>query len=102
VSADDIEFHRSGEWTGVYLNGKLVRDGDHYLADEWLQARVGVKVIDSDDWIPDGRNPLGTLDEVREETERRDQLRRTADKMRESAAELTRQAAELERQITQS
>lgn len=99
----EIEFHRFGEWTGVYLDGKLVRHGDHYLADEWLQDHAGVKVIDSDAWLADsdGRHPFQTLAEVHQETQRRDQLRRTADKMRESAAELTRQAAELERQITQ-
>lgn len=102
MSADQasgqIEFHRSGEWTGVYVNGKLVRHGDHYLADEWLQARVGVIVVDSDDWLPDGRTPLATLEEVEAETARRNQLRTTALEKRDKAAALLHQAEALEAQ----
>ena len=43
VAPGRIEFHVAGEWTGVYLDGKLIRVGDSYLADEWLQSFVGVK-----------------------------------------------------------
>lgn len=39
---DKIDFYRDEEWTAVYLNGSLVRVGDSYLADEWLQQRCGV------------------------------------------------------------
>jgi hypothetical protein len=98
----EIQFHRSGEWTGVYLDGKLVRAGDHYLADEWLQARVGVKVVDSDAWIPDGRNALETLADVKEETERREGLAREIQRKRDQMATLEREARELERQIRRS
>lgn len=103
MSADQasgqIEFHRSGEWTGVYVNGKLVRHGDHYLADEWLQARVGVIVVDSDDWLPDGRTPLATLEEVAAETARREQLRVAAQAKRDQAADLLRQVQALDEKI---
>jgi hypothetical protein len=63
---DQIQFRTVGEWTVVYVNGKLERAGDSYLADEWLQARYGVEVVDDEDGVclPDGRTPLPTLAEV--------------------------------------
>jgi hypothetical protein len=91
-----IEFHRSGEWTGVYLDGKLVRYGDHYLADEWLAERAGVTIIDSDDWLPDGRTPLGTLEEVAAEGARRERLIQEAKDRRDRAAALIADAERLE------
>lgn len=102
MSADQasgqIEFHRSGKWTGVYVGGKLVHYGDHYLAHEWLESHVGVIVVDSDAWVPDGFNPLDTLEEVAVETHRRDQLKATAMEKRDLAAALLRQAEALEAQ----
>lgn len=98
----EIQFWRSGEWTGVYVDGNLVRSGDHYLADEWLQARYGVKVIDSDDWIPDGRNPLADLDAVEAETARRERLRAVAQEKRDQAASLLAEAVRLEGKITRT
>lgn len=64
---DEIEFWQCGEWTMVYLNGKLVKYGDHYHADEWLQEQVGVRVVEDDDGFsaPDGHNPIKDLAEVK-------------------------------------
>jgi hypothetical protein len=92
----EIQFWRSGEWTGVYLNGTLVRYGDHYLADEWLQERHGVKVIDSDAWVPDGRSPLRTMAEVVAEEDRRAALRIRAEGLRRQANDLAAEAERLE------
>jgi len=52
----DIEFHESDEWTAVYLDGKLIRVGDHYLADEWLREYVGVKTVQDDAFFRGGRD----------------------------------------------
>jgi hypothetical protein len=93
---DEIKFYRYGEWTGVYVNGELVRAGDHYLADEWLQERVGVKVVDTDAWIPDGQHPLPTLKDVAAEQARRTALRVRADSLRRQAADLAQEANRLE------
>lgn len=95
----NIEFHRAGEWTGVYLDGVLVCHGDHYHADEWLQERAGVTVVDSDAWIPDGYTPLRTLAEVGMEQERRDQIEQEVRHKRAEAARLEAEAAELEEKI---
>lgn len=94
----EIEFWRSGDWTMVYKDGVLQRAGDHYHADEWLQAEVGVLVVDDDAGvsIPDGRNAVRLLSDVkRAEGERLDRLQ-AADRLRQEAAELLEQAKKLE------
>lgn len=96
---DEIQFWRAGEWTGVYVNGKLARHGDHYLADEWLQERCGVKIVDSDAWVPDGVQPFITLAEVENEEERRAALKIQAEGLRRQAEEMIREADKLEAQI---
>ncbi len=95
---DEIEFWRHGEWTMVYVNGKLERSGDHYLADEWLQERFGVSVVDDDagTCIPDGRTPLDSLAEVRQRVAERDARLVRAQDLRRQAEALEREAAQLE------
>lgn len=96
AATPEIQFWRSGEWTGVYVDGTLVRYGDHYLADEWLQTRFGVKVIDSDAWIPDGHSPFKTLAQVETEQDRRTALRIRAEALRRQASDLAAEAERLE------
>ena len=64
---DEIEFWQCGKWTMVYLNGKLVKCGDHYHADEWLQEQVGVRVVEDNAGfsVPDGHNPIEDLAEAK-------------------------------------
>jgi len=96
--SDHIQFRQSGEWTMVYLNGELVRSGDHYLADEWLQEHVGVEVVydEAGICIPDGHNALRTLAEV-EEAERAAAVRaEAAAKKRAEAQRLLAEAEEIE------
>lgn len=90
----EIEFWQAGEWTMVYLNGQLVCHGDHYHADEWLQERCGVKIVQDDASfsVPDGHHPVQTLAEVHaamdaaaERTRRAEMLRRQADDLRAEA-----------------
>lgn len=94
-----IQFWRSGDWTMVYEAGKLVRAGDHYHADEWLQERMGVTVVDDEAGvcIPDGHNALKTLDQVMQaQRDREARMARAAEK-RQEASQLLEEAAALER-----
>lgn len=95
--ADEIEFWQAGGWTMVYLNGELVRSGDHYLADEWLQERAGVVVIDDETnaSVPDGHNPVTTLAEARVNRDAHRERMRQAEEMRVRAAALLAEANEL-------
>lgn len=95
--ADEIEFWQVGEWTMVYLNGELVKSGDHYLADEWLQERVGVVVIDDETSasVPDGHNPVRTLAEARVNRDAHQERMRQAEEMRARAVALLAEADEL-------
>jgi hypothetical protein len=94
-----IQFWRSGDWTMVYEDGKLIRAGDHYLADEWLQERVGVTVVDDEAGvcIPDGHNAIRTLAEVMEAQRAREGRLANAATKRAEAARLLDEAAALER-----
>lgn len=94
-----IEFHTEGEWTAVYLDGDLVRVGDSYLADEWLQSFVGVKSVD-DDAFMQGQNQYdgvaNTLDEVAAYAAERQQKRDRAATLRAEAERLEAEAKELD------
>jgi hypothetical protein len=96
--ADHIQFRISGEWTMVYLNGQLVESGDHYHADEWLQERCGVEVVQDDAGIciPDGHNPIRTLAEVEQLEAAAARRKREADEKRAQAQQLLAEANELE------
>ena len=94
----EIEFWRFQDWTMVYKDGVLQRAGDHYLADEWLQAEMGVRVVEDEAGvsIPDGHNAVRLLADVkRAEGERLDRLQ-AADRLRQKTATLLAEAAELE------
>lgn len=95
-----IEFHSAGEWTAVYVDGKLERVGDHYLADEWLRARVGVVEVDDDAFMQGGdqRDAVAqTLEEVaRYARARANRLERAAT-LRERAQQMIDEAAGLEK-----
>lgn len=86
-----IEFHEEGEWTAVYEDGKLVRVGDSYLADEWLQAKFGVVVVQDDAFMRGQNQREGvaqTLDEVREYREAREARRARVAELRAEADRL--------------
>lgn len=97
--ADEIEFWRCDEWTMVYLNGELVKYGDHYLAEEWLQERCGVKVVDDpwgDSLTDGGRSAHKRLfDAEKAKSVRLDKFKQAAD-MRRRAQQLLEDAAILE------
>ena len=47
----EVVIYEDGEWSGVYLDGKLQRVGDTYLADEWVREHFGVVTIQSADYM---------------------------------------------------
>lgn len=96
---DSIEFWRSGEWTMVYLNGELVKYGDHYHADEWLQGRCGVRIVDDERGacIPDGHNPVELLAEAEQNMRTAEELKLAAEAKRERARALLAEADAMER-----
>jgi hypothetical protein len=104
VSDDSIEFHRTGEWTAVYLNGKLERVGDHYLADEWLQGYVGVEVVSDDAFMCGGesrQDVAETLEGVAVYREWRDRRLSEAEDLEEQARQLRDKAAQLKAALRQ-
>lgn len=94
-----IEFHRSGDWTAVYVGGQLVKEpGDHYHADEWLRDRIGVIVVDESPFLlPDGRTARPTVAEVDVERERRKKLLGRSAELRAEANRLFIEAENLAR-----
>lgn len=95
---DEIEFWQSGEWTMVYLNGELVKYGDHYHADEWLQEQVGVRVVEDDAGfsVPDGRNPIEDLAEVKASMDAAAERSAAAERKRAEARALLEEADQIE------
>ena len=97
--SDSIEFWQSGEWTMVYLNGELVKYGDSYHADEWLQERCNVVIVqepEANACIPDGHNPFKTLAEAKAEEQRRADAKLDAEAKRAKARQLMAEADALE------
>lgn len=96
---DQIQFWRAGEWTMVYLNGELETYGEHYHADEWLQGRCGVVVIEDQDScsVPDGHSPLHLLAEAEANMELRQERKAEAARLRKQAETLRERARELEK-----
>lgn len=95
---DEIEFWKAGEWTMVYFNGELVCYGDHYHADEWLQKRCGVKVVQDDASfsVPDSHHPIEDLAEVKAAMDEADQRVKRAEALRRQAADLMAEANRIE------
>jgi len=101
-----LELHiGSGEWSALYVDGKLDVIGDHYLADEHIRELCGVTVVESDDFLrggdgvarKDGPGPARTLDEVYAYVDDRNSRKARADRLREQAADLVAEAARIER-----
>jgi len=51
----DIKVYQgSSDWSALYVKGKLVRVGDHYLIDEKIYELLGIETVDSDDFMRGG------------------------------------------------
>jgi hypothetical protein len=83
-----VEVHEEGEWSALYIDGKLDRVGDHYLADERIREIFAVEVV-HDDAFMRGQNTRDgvakTLDEVHAYVkERAERIHAAADKVRQA------------------
>lgn len=97
----EVEIHEAEEWSAVYLDGRLIRVGDSYLADEWVREHFGVVTVQDDAYLRGQTSAAGvaqTLDEVREYATQRSQRKANAETLRFQASELLAQAEKLEAQ----
>lgn len=89
----------SQQWSALYVDGKLVRVGDHYGVDEEAMERAGIKCESTDDFMRGGRtraDVASTLSEVEEYRSRRTLAVSQAAKLRAQAADLISRAEQLE------
>lgn len=85
--------YREGEWSALYVDGKLVSYGDHYYVDDWISAHLGIEEIESDDFLAaDGRTVFDTLAEVHKKQDAREKREIVADELRSRAKTLKDQA----------
>jgi len=93
-----VIYQGSGEWSALYVDGKLDRVGDHYLADERLRELVGAETVQSDDFMRGGDyrdDAAPTLDDLNAYAIDRAEKAEHAEQLREQAAELLAQAEKL-------
>ena len=94
----DLEIHYAEEWAALYVDGKLERVGDSYLAEERAFELLGVKIVQDDSFLRGQTQAAGvaqTLDEVVAYSDERDEKRRRAAELRAEAERLTVEAAAL-------
>ena len=95
-----VEVHEAEEWSAVYLDGKLVRQGDSYLADDWVREHFGVVTVQDDAFLRGGTGSetAQTLDEVADyAAERATRAERAAD-LERRASEMFDEARRLRQQ----
>lgn len=49
-----VRYEGTGEWSALYVDGKLDKVGDHYLIEERISELAGVTCIQSDDFLRGG------------------------------------------------
>jgi hypothetical protein len=101
-----LEIHRGeGEWSALYVDGKLDRVGDHYLAEERVMELSGVTIVQDDAFLRggdgvdrgDGKTVAQTLDEVNAYAAERSERQARAKRLRERAADLVHKASLIEK-----
>lgn len=95
----ELEIHYEDEWAALYVDGKLDRVGDAYLAEERAFEILGVKIVQDDAFMRGQSQASGvaqTLDEVWKYASERAAAVARAAHLREQAAELIARAAELD------
>lgn len=97
-TGSNIEIHEDGDWAAVYLDGRLIRVGDAYLADEWLRAHFGVTTVQDDAFLRGQTSREGvakTLDEVRDYAQSRQERLDRAAALRAEAQRLEDEAQQI-------
>lgn len=90
----------SGEWAGLYVDGKLVTVGDSYVAEEQALEMLGVRRVEDSAFMRGQGQRSGaaqTLEEVAAYRDERDAKLAEAARLRGQAEELRQQATHLER-----
>lgn len=98
-----LEIHYADEWAALYVDGKLDRVGDAYLAEERAFSLVGVKQVQDDAFMrgqSDREGVAQKLEEVAAYRKTRDHREEQAKKLRDEAQQLIARAEELERGTT--
>lgn len=95
-----MEIHyNSGDWAALYIDGKLERVGDSYLAEQRALQILGVIIVQDDAFMRGQNQSAGvaqTLAEVTEYREQRDANVRRATELREQAKALEAEARRLD------
>ncbi len=95
----EIEIHEADEWAAVYLDGKLQRVGDAYLADEWVREHFGVVTVQDDAFMRGQSHRSGvaqTVNEIVDYRQQRATARERAAALRDEADRLLREAGIVE------
>jgi hypothetical protein len=95
-----LEIHYADEWAALYVDGKLERVGDSYLAEERAFEILGVRIVQDDAFMRGQKRADGvaqSINEVEALREQREENRRRAAELRHQAERLLQQAGELDR-----
>lgn len=90
-----VRYQGEGEWSALYINGKLDTFGDHYLVDERIQEIFSVEIRYGGAFLANG-NVLKSLEEIKKSAESKAQGVLRALVLREQAAKLIEEARRLE------
>ena len=74
-----VRYTGSGEWSALYVDGKLVQSGDHCLVEDKIAELLGVKEVQSDDFLRGGdsySDVAETLDDIENYRERHNAVRK--------------------------
>jgi hypothetical protein len=88
-----------GEWSALYVNGRLDKIGDHYLIDERIRELAGVITLQTDDFFRGGNSrdeAAQDLDDLRQYRQAREFREQQIAKLRAQADQLLQKAVELE------
>lgn len=98
---DIVVYQGSGEWSALYVKGRLVEVGDHYLAEEKIHQLLGIEVRQSDAFMCGGdyrEDVASTIEEIQAYSDERQRLDDQAAYLERQAQELEARAAALRKQ----
>lgn len=93
-----LEIHYADEWAALYVDGKLERVGDSYLAEGRAFEILGVRTVQDDAFMRGQTSAAGvaqTVEEAAAFARERETKRMRAAELRAEAERLLREAGEL-------
>lgn len=100
-----VRYQGNGDWSALYVDGKLVQVGDHYLIDEKISELLGVTVEYSDDFLQGQTLESGiaqTLEDAQSYETIRLQKEREIHLLEEQREELLRQLNNIDQELNGS